>query len=142
MACFSSSTQKDLGYMYFHFHYKYFSFLTCTTWGMWVNVTKCFGIRMPSFNHTLLHFDRTEAPHCGKKKTHWVQHVTKYVKFTILMKICVPQICTFLCCFIYLYVSSVSVLSIVMQWFHCSCTMSSLSNCLPCILQRTRHIQV
>lgn len=51
--------------------YKYFSFLTCTTWGVWVNVAKCFGIHVPSFNHTLFHFDQTEAPHCGKKKIHW-----------------------------------------------------------------------
>jgi len=91
MAYVSSSTQKDLGYMYIQFIYKYFSILTCSTWGMWVNVAKGFGIHVPLFNHALFHFDQTEAPHCGKKKIHWMQHVIKYAKFIILIKICEPQ---------------------------------------------------
>jgi hypothetical protein len=134
--------------MYFQSHYKYFSLLTCTAWCMWVNMAKCFGIHVPSFNHTLFHFDQTEAPHCGKKKIHWVQHVIKYVKFTVLIKIRVPQSinsgfnCNFWCSFIYLYLVSMSILSIVMQQFQYNCTVSLLSNCLPCILQRTRQMQV
>jgi hypothetical protein len=146
MTYVSSSTQKDLGYMYFQFLYKYFRLLTCATWGMWVSVAKCFGIHVPSFNHVLFRFDQTEAHHCGKKKMCWLQHVIKYMEF-IILKICVPQSithtsnCTFWCYFMNLYLASVSILSIVMQWFQYSCTMS-LSNCLPCILQRTRQMQV